>query len=365
MSQKFSEMKLPQIINKKILSNKSLNIFLSLTVTSSCLFMAGCGSRETPSEIVYAGVADPYHRVQEGETLSSIAEQHQMSEDELAALNHITMPYQVIPGQLLQVNVKSGTQGMGYSDGKGGVKESPLPGQQQIGQQQQIQQPPAMGIMSGSLPQQNPNQGMQQDGMAPQQGTEQYFGGTTPYSTNQAGQQSGQQYGNPQAMNQPDMGTGTMDGGTMAGGATSQATGQGKAMNTARPTQTYQWPVNGEIIQPKSGKSTSGGVNIKAPAKTPVRPIADGTVIKVSSQIPALGKMIVIKHNDGKISIYAHLQDILVKPEKGKNIVTKETIIGRVGSTGGDAHGVSQLLLIIRAKDKKTPINPETLLPGQ
>ena len=64
-----------------------------------------------------------------------------------------------------------------------------------------------------------------------------------------------------------------------------------------------------------------------------------------------------LKHGDGKISTYAHLNSIDVKPDA---IVTAGSKIGTVGSTGGVTQ--PQLNLQIRGIDKQ-PIDPSSLIP--
>ena len=102
----------------------------------------------------------------------------------------------------------------------------------------------------------------------------------------------------------------------------------------------------------------SDGINISAPGKTPVKALTDGVVKDAGEPIAAYGKMVVVKHDDGKYSIYAHLSEIAVK--QGAK-VTKGQIIGRVGDTG-IAKNNPQLYLQIRDASKKT-IDPTKLLP--
>ena len=65
-----------------------------------------------------------------------------------------------------------------------------------------------------------------------------------------------------------------------------------------------------------------------------------------------------IKHNDGKISTYAHLNSIDVKTDAG---VVAGQKIGTVGSTGNVPQ--TQLHLQIRGVDK-APIDPSSLIDG-
>ena len=125
---------------------------------------------------------------------------------------------------------------------------------------------------------------------------------------------------------------------------------------------TFDWPLDGKIIS-HFGELTDGiendGIYIKGAAGLPVKAAADGTIDKTTNKIPEYGNMIVIKHLDGKVTIYAHLKEILVKVG---TLVSKGKKIGSVGKTGNVTE--PQLFFQIRLGDAKlTPVNPETFLP--
>jgi murein DD-endopeptidase MepM/ murein hydrolase activator NlpD len=73
------------------------------------------------------------------------------------------------------------------------------------------------------------------------------------------------------------------------------------------------------------------GVDIAAPAGTPVRASADGTVLGVASS-PSYGLVVDVSHRGGEyITRYAHLSAVLVR--EGQR-VRRGDAVGRVGSTG-------------------------------
>jgi lipoprotein NlpD len=100
------------------------------------------------------------------------------------------------------------------------------------------------------------------------------------------------------------------------------------------------------------------GINISAPKGTPVKSISDGVVKYVGSQVDGYGKMVMIKHGDGKISTYAHLQTVTIKEN---SVIKGGQKIGTVGNTGLDAGKQPQLHLQIRGQNK-TPLDPTTVL---
>lgn len=126
-------------------------------------------------------------------------------------------------------------------------------------------------------------------------------------------------------------------------------------------SEKYVIPVQGRVIK-DYGKSPDGidnkGINISAPKGVPVRSIADGIVKYAGSKAAGYGKMVMIKHPDGNISTYAHLNTIDVKPDTVVNAGTK---IGTIGSTGNVTE--PQLQLQIRGVNK-LPIDPKTLIPS-
>jgi lipoprotein NlpD len=96
--------------------------------------------------------------------------------------------------------------------------------------------------------------------------------------------------------------------------------------------ETFIWPVNGTINSgygPR-GLSFHDGIDIAAPEGTPIRAIEDGEVI-YSDQLRGYGNMVILRHAEGIVSVYAHNQSNLVR--EGQSVVRGE-IVARVGSTG-------------------------------
>ena len=96
----------------------------------------------------------------------------------------------------------------------------------------------------------------------------------------------------------------------------------------------FIWPTKGDIII-NFGKRKNGlvsdGINIKAPDGKPILSTASGKVIFVGSEIRGFGNLIMIRHENGFISAYAHLKSITIK--KGQFVKQGEKI-GLVGKSG-------------------------------
>ena len=109
-----------------------------------------------------------------------------------------------------------------------------------------------------------------------------------------------------------------------------------KIMRTAKfinPTEKFRITSQfGQRTAPVAGASTNhNGIDIATPIGTPVVAPADGTVTLVNNVPNMGGKQIVITHNDGYKTGYAHLSEQLVSV--GQN-VKQGQLIAKTGNTG-------------------------------
>jgi lipoprotein NlpD len=94
----------------------------------------------------------------------------------------------------------------------------------------------------------------------------------------------------------------------------------------------FLWPVVGTInsgFGPR-GSSFHDGIDIAAAEGTPIRAIERGEVI-YSDQLRGYGNIVIVRHPDGLVSVYAHNEINLVK--QGQSVSRGDTV-ARVGSTG-------------------------------
>ena len=138
---------------------------------------------------------------------------------------------------------------------------------------------------------------------------------------------------------------------------TRRATSKPTKISKYRKTK-FLWPVKGTIVS-KYGTIGKGrandGINIKAPRGTSVKAADKGTVAYSGNELKGFGNLILIRHDDGWITAYAHNEKLLVK--KGQRVERGEKI-ATVGSTGGT--NSPQLHFEIRAG--KNPVNPVNYL---
>lgn len=102
-----------------------------------------------------------------------------------------------------------------------------------------------------------------------------------------------------------------------------------------RSGRTFAWPVRGRILStfgPKPDGLHNDGINIAARAGSPVIAAENGVVVYAGSELKGFGNLLLVRHADGWITAYAHLERALVK--KGQS-VKKGQAIGTVGSSGG------------------------------
>ncbi len=116
----------------------------------------------------------------------------------------------------------------------------------------------------------------------------------------------------------------------------------------------FLWPVNGQVLSkfgPGPDKSHNDGINILAPRGTLVRAADAGTVTYVGNEIKGYGNLVLITHNDGYVTAYAHSDSVTVA--RGAK-VTRGQPIGYAGTTGG----VSQPQLHFELRYNTKPVDP-------
>lgn len=93
---------------------------------------------------------------------------------------------------------------------------------------------------------------------------------------------------------------------------------------------TFIWPVASYLIS-QGYRFYHPGIDLTATYDDPVLAIADGNVETVVSSNWGYGKHVIIKHDNGYYSLYAHLSNIVVN--RGDK-VTQGAVIGNVGTSG-------------------------------
>ncbi|MBN2343882.1 MAG: M23 family metallopeptidase [Deltaproteobacteria bacterium] len=132
---------------------------------------------------------------------------------------------------------------------------------------------------------------------------------------------------------------------------------QGQCGQQGRPC--FLWPVDGAFSRP-FGKDENGdhdGIDIEAPEGTPVVAANDGEVLYSGDAIKGYGNLVLIRHEDNIITVYAH---------NARNVVSEGTAVKRgdkvaeVGRSGAAAR--DHLHFEVRVNEQ--PTDPLLYLPS-
>ncbi len=114
------------------------------------------------------------------------------------------------------------------------------------------------------------------------------------------------------------------------------------------------WPVTGRIVSPFN-EASNKGIGIAGKMGQTVVAAGPGKVIFSGVGIRGLGKLIVIKHNEKFLSVYAHNRELLVK--EGQSVARGQKI-AEMGDTDSD-----QVKLHFEIRRMGKPVDPAGLLP--
>lgn len=135
---------------------------------------------------------------------------------------------------------------------------------------------------------------------------------------------------------------------TDVGGAAPQSTGIDK----------YRWPVSGAVIA-GFGQNVEGnrndGINISVPEGTPIKAAENGVVIYSGNGLKQLGNTVLVRHDDGKVTVYGHAGELSVS--RGQKVTRGQTI-----GTSGMSGDAKRPQVHFEVRKDATPVNPITFL---
>lgn len=102
----------------------------------------------------------------------------------------------------------------------------------------------------------------------------------------------------------------------------------------ARSSTKFSWPVRGRILSEYGAKSNglfNDGINIAASKGTTVKAAENGVVAYAGNEVKGMGNLIIVQHDSGWMSVYAHMDSMNVK--RGTKVSVGQKI-GTVGETG-------------------------------
>jgi murein DD-endopeptidase MepM/ murein hydrolase activator NlpD len=279
-----------------------------------------------PGQILKVPVAKAYV-ARDGDTLAGVAKRFSVNADELAQINHVSARAPLRAGE--QIGLPSSMRDRGPQRGAGEAEyaaaEAPI---------RTAPPPPSYAAPPPVTP-------------APERRVAQTPPAAEPYTPSP-----------PQAERAPTYITPASPPPPAASGYTDSEIAQ-----AARGR--FVWPVRGDIVLrfgPQGVGRRNDGVDIKAAQGTVVKAAAQGEVVYAGDQVPGFGNLVLIKHADGWVTAYAHLDTVDVAM---KQQVSQGQSLGSVGMTGG----VTQPELHFEVRyaptpaDKAKPVDPVLVLP--
>jgi murein DD-endopeptidase MepM/ murein hydrolase activator NlpD len=96
----------------------------------------------------------------------------------------------------------------------------------------------------------------------------------------------------------------------------------------------FRWPVKGRVVSTfgqKPNGTRNEGINIAVPEGTSVRAAEAGVVAYAGNELKGYGNLVLIRHDNGWVTAYAHNKELFVK--RG-DAVKRGDIIAKAGQTG-------------------------------
>lgn len=144
----------------------------------------------------------------------------------------------------------------------------------------------------------------------------------------------------------------------LAKAAEPKAEAKAEAAAETASAETFRWPAKGRVISgfgSRGSGAQNDGINIALPEGTPVRAAEGGVVVHADDALKGYGKMVLVRHPNGYISVYANNGDLNVK--RGET-VKRGQVIAHSGASGN----VTSPQLHFELRKGSTPVDPTTRL---
>ena len=133
-------------------------------------------------------------------------------------------------------------------------------------------------------------------------------------------------------------------------------------ITAAAPSSTgigkYRWPVSGAVVA-GFGQNVNGsrndGIDISVPEGTPIKAAENGVVIYAGNGLKQLGNTVLVRHDDGKVTVYGHAGNLNVS--RGQKVTRGQTIAA--SGMSGDA---KRPQVHFEVRKDATPVNPISFL---
>jgi murein DD-endopeptidase MepM/ murein hydrolase activator NlpD len=115
-----------------------------------------------------------------------------------------------------------------------------------------------------------------------------------------------------------------------------------------------RWPVKGKVIAnfgPRTDGTHNDGVNLSVPLGTEIHAAESGVVAYAGSELKGYGNLILVRHDNGWITAYAHTEEMLAK--RGDK-VKRGQVIAKAGKSGQ----VDQPQVHFELRQGSKPVDP-------
>lgn len=119
-----------------------------------------------------------------------------------------------------------------------------------------------------------------------------------------------------------------------------------------------RWPVNGRIITgfgQRNDGTHNDGINLSVPQGTAVHAAESGVVAYAGSELKGYGNLVLLRHDNGWVTAYAHNDELMVK--RGDK-VQRGQVIAKAGRTGS----VDQPQVHFELRQGSKPVDPVPFL---
>jgi murein DD-endopeptidase MepM/ murein hydrolase activator NlpD len=119
-----------------------------------------------------------------------------------------------------------------------------------------------------------------------------------------------------------------------------------------------RWPVSGKIITgfgQRNDGTHNDGINLSVPQGTSVHAAEGGVVAYAGSELKGYGNLVLVRHDNGWVTAYAHNDELLVK--RGDK-VQRGQVIAKAGRTGS----VDQPQVHFELRQGSKPVDPVPFL---
>lgn len=120
----------------------------------------------------------------------------------------------------------------------------------------------------------------------------------------------------------------------------------------------YRWPVRGAVIAGYGANvegSRNEGIDISVPEGTPIKAAENGVVIYSGSSLKELGNAVLVRHDDGTVTVYGHASSLNV--QRGQKVQRGQTL-----AASGMSGNAARPKLHFEVRKNASPVNPMTFL---